>query len=405
MFCTFIDFKSAFDTVWRSGLWQKLLKANVKGKIFRVIYNMYQNIKTCVKKGNEKSEFFVSKVGVKQGENLSPFLFALFLNDLEDYFVENDIDSLETITNLCEESIHMYVKLFLILYADDTALLSETAKGLQETLECFEQYCDLWKLTVNTSKTKVVIFSKRKCRNAQNFRLYGANIEVVDSYSYLGIIFNYNGSFKTARTKLVDQARKAMYALYRKISYINLPIDLQLKLFDSLVSPVLLYASEVWGFENKDNIERVHLQFCKNILKVRNSTPNYMVYGELGRFSLEIIVKIKMILFWNELLSKSNKLSSIMYKIMFTLSINDQSKFKWIEYIKSICDECGLSFIWQDQIPFDRKLLKKTFLQILKDQFIQKWISQMNNSSRGEFYSEYKKEFGLEKYLIVLKKL
>ena len=57
-----------------------------------------------------------------------------------------------------------------------------------------------------------------------------------------------------------------------------MPVDLQLKLFDFLVSPILLYASEVWGFENKASIEKVHLQFCKNILKVRSTTPNYMVY-------------------------------------------------------------------------------------------------------------------------------
>ena len=81
-----------------------------------------------------------------------------------------------------------------------------------------------------------------------------------------------------------------MYALYKKIKNISISVDLQLKLLDSLVAPVLLYASEIWGFENKNSIERVHLQFCKSILKVRNSTPNCYVYGELGRFPLETIV-------------------------------------------------------------------------------------------------------------------
>ena len=67
MYCTFVDFKCAFDTVWRSDLWQKLQKSNIKGKIFTVIYNMYQNIKTRVKHGNELSEYFISHTGVKQG--------------------------------------------------------------------------------------------------------------------------------------------------------------------------------------------------------------------------------------------------------------------------------------------------------------------------------------------------
>lgn len=160
----------------------------------------------------------------------------------------------------------MYIKKFLILYVDDTALMAESSDGLQKTLNCFEKYCDLWKLTVNTNKTKVVIFSKKKVRQNQNFKIKGQNIEIIDSYCYLGMLFNYNGNFCTARKKITEQAHKALFAVYRKIRNISIPVDIQLKLFDSLVSPILLYASEVWGFENKESIEKVHLQFCKNIL-------------------------------------------------------------------------------------------------------------------------------------------
>ena len=71
LFGSFIDFKSAFDTVWRIGLWQKMQKSNVQGKMCKVINCMYQNIKTCNRKGNEYSEFFNCEIGVKQGENVS----------------------------------------------------------------------------------------------------------------------------------------------------------------------------------------------------------------------------------------------------------------------------------------------------------------------------------------------
>jgi hypothetical protein len=50
----------------------------------------------------------------------------------------------------------------------------------------------------------------------------------------------------TARKKITEQAHKALFAFNRKIRNISIPVDLQLKLFDSLVSPILLYASEVW---------------------------------------------------------------------------------------------------------------------------------------------------------------
>ena len=73
--------------------------------------------------------------------------------------------------------------------------------------------------------------------------------------------------------------------------------------------PILTYSCKVWGFENCAENEKVHLRFCKNILKVRQTTSNYMVYGELGRYPLNIHINVRMIGFWLKLKS-SNKLSS-----------------------------------------------------------------------------------------------
>ena len=72
----------------------------------------------------------------------------------------------------------------------------------------------------------------------------------------------------------------------KQIRNINIPIDLQLKLFDALVYPILTYSADIWGFENKIIIGKIHLQFCKKILGVRTSTPNFMVYRELGRYPI-----------------------------------------------------------------------------------------------------------------------
>ncbi|MEW8548205.1 MAG: reverse transcriptase family protein, partial [Candidatus Thiodiazotropha sp.] len=71
LFCSFIDFSKAFDSVWRVGLWMKLLSNGINGKFFRLIYNLYYNIKSCVHFAGEQSRFFHSYSGVRQGENLS----------------------------------------------------------------------------------------------------------------------------------------------------------------------------------------------------------------------------------------------------------------------------------------------------------------------------------------------
>ena len=102
--CCYIDFTKAFDSVWRYGLWQKLLKYEIKGNFFIEIYNMNSNIKSCirnpVKEPNCYSDFFNCSVGVCQGENLSPVLFSLFLNDLEEFLVSNNNNGISLIHQL-----------------------------------------------------------------------------------------------------------------------------------------------------------------------------------------------------------------------------------------------------------------------------------------------------------------
>jgi hypothetical protein len=106
-----------------------------------------------------------------------------------------------------------------------------------------------------------------------------------------------------ARAKLMDQARKALYCLYRKLRNISIPIDLQLKLFDILIFPILTYGCEIWGYENTKQIEKLHLQFCRNILGVRTTTPNVMTWGELGRTPIDICIKLRIVNFWNRFIS------------------------------------------------------------------------------------------------------
>jgi hypothetical protein len=73
----------------------------------------------------------------------------------------------------------MYLNLFLLLYADDTVIFAESTEDLQAALNIFEEYCSEWKLSINVSKTKIVVFSKRKYNNKKEFLL---NNEEVDAY-------------------------------------------------------------------------------------------------------------------------------------------------------------------------------------------------------------------------------
>jgi len=73
-----------------------------------------------------------------------------------------------------------------------------------------------------------------------------------------------------------------------------------------------------------------------------------------------------------------------------------------MNYTKSIFDETGLSNIWDGQKYINPDFFKVNIKQRLQDQYIQKWFSDINNSSRGEYYSKFKTEFKLENYLFRL---
>ena len=85
-----------------------------------------------------------------QGEVLSPFLFSLFINDLEVYLQQNQDAGLSL------EQLSIY----LLLFADDAVILSDSIQGLQSSLNYLEMYCNKWNLSVNIDKTKIVVFRK-----------------------------------------------------------------------------------------------------------------------------------------------------------------------------------------------------------------------------------------------------
>ena len=82
-YCAFIDFTKAFDYVVKDILWYKLIKLGVRTQILKVIKSMYDNIKSRVKSNNELIDEFTCCLGVRQGDCLSPFLFAMYVNDIE----------------------------------------------------------------------------------------------------------------------------------------------------------------------------------------------------------------------------------------------------------------------------------------------------------------------------------
>jgi hypothetical protein len=113
---------------------------------------------------------------------------------------------------------------------------------------------------------------------------------------------------------------------------------------NSMVVPFLLYGSEVWVFEQVQILEKFQLQFCKFILDLKVSTPNWMVYGMLGIFPLVIQVKARVLCFWSKIINpKENKICKLLNKTMLSLSSRNIVNSKWINFVKETLSKLGMS--------------------------------------------------------------
>ena len=259
--------------------------------------------------------------------------------------------------DLQNDDISMYLKLWVILYADDTVLLSDNKDDLQLALNVFSNYCLQWKLQVNIKKTKIVVFSKGRKQRNMTFTLQEEEIEIVDEYKYLGIVLGKSGSNVAAKKHIVEQANKALFSLLQKIRSLSLPLDIQIDLFNKTIKPILLYGCEVWGIGNLDTIERVQLKFYKNILNLKKSTPTFMIYGELGVTPFEIDIKTRILSYWAKLIENKENgiLSSDIYSITYEMHKRKIIKSCWIDNVKTILNSIGFSGFWIGQSCLNAK--------------------------------------------------
>ena len=163
-----VDYKKAFDMVWRDALWYKMSQYGINGNILNVVQSMYANTKSYVFVDGNFSGYFVSLRGVRQGENLS-LLFALFVNDLEFSLLNNDCHHV----NFDLEDVDNMLRLVVLMYADDTVILANNPQKLKCAIKALESYCEEWQIYVNCSKTKIVVFGERKSQERCNYELFG----------------------------------------------------------------------------------------------------------------------------------------------------------------------------------------------------------------------------------------
>ena len=167
VFCCFVDFKKAFDTVPRDKLWHRMEELGVPIHLRAAVHRLYEEVEGKIITSDGISESFRSDIGVKQGCPLSPTLFYLYIDKLEEWLNLEGRDGV-----LMGEYV-----IRLLLYLDDLILIAKYALGLQEHLISLEHFCRTVGMQVNTSKTKVVVFSSKRKHKQHKFYFEDKTLE------------------------------------------------------------------------------------------------------------------------------------------------------------------------------------------------------------------------------------
>ena len=199
----------------------------------------------------------------------------------------------------------------------------------------------------------MVIFANSQPKIIPTFNLGELNIEVVSGYTYLGVFMKNNGNLSESIVKLKNEATRAMYSLLQRGRKLGLSIDIKLQLFDSLIVPICLYGCKVWGLKNIELVEKLHLQYRKSILHVNKSSPTCIVLGDLGRMRIEHMIDMRLLSYWVRVVcSDATKLSSIFYKLQYSLSVRGVYQTQCIKSIKAKLLKYNLYEFWDRQYVF-----------------------------------------------------
>lgn len=140
------------------------------------------------------------KQRVLQGEQLSPLLFVPYLSDLVFFGEEHDLEGISLSNNK---------SVLFLLYVDDIAMLLRSAGHMQKSLRLLEEYCSLNDFLVNTSKIKVLrVSASGKCRKKCTvFKFNDKIIEMVKTYTYLGVLFTSSAVRHRVSSRQLQQSR------------------------------------------------------------------------------------------------------------------------------------------------------------------------------------------------------
>jgi len=262
----------------RSILWTVLREMNLEEGLIRKMEKIYEYTEVMVRSEEEYTESFVIRRGVRQGCVLSP-IFNLYMARISEELRNRRIGGIEVGNT----------RIWELAYADNIVLLARNKVALEDMMLTFGRFLKDRKLELNVDKSKILVFNRKKKERKEEWKWKGKEMEEVQSFKYLGFTLNREGNFKEHLKELVRKGRVAV----RKVWGLGERMcrnDLMRRwaLFKYLVQSVISYGVEIWGWKEREELERIMLDYVRWLFRIDFCTPRYIIFREIGLEKLKV---------------------------------------------------------------------------------------------------------------------
>ncbi|KAJ0445561.1 putative RNA-directed DNA polymerase [Helianthus annuus] len=227
----FIDLEKAYDRVPRRLIWESLEGRGVPGKYIDLIRDMYDRTVTRVRVPVGDTESFPVEVGLHQGSALSPFLFAIVLDELS--------KSIQETVPWC------------MLFADDIMLVAETRQTLNARLEEWRAALEGNGLRISRSKTEYLYcnFSGAGDNEDTQVTIEGQVVLQTTKFKYLGSFVQSDGEIDSDVSHRIQVGWCRWRAATGILCDRRFPTKLKGKIYRVAVRPAMLYGTDCWAIK------------------------------------------------------------------------------------------------------------------------------------------------------------
>jgi hypothetical protein len=295
LFCCFVNFRNFFDMVPRKNLWNRLEEIKVPLELRFSEIRIHENVIAKFKYTEAWSKEINCNIKVKQGCPLSPTLFCIYIEKLEDCLEKAG----------CIGPTLTCIVINIIIYVDDIILMARSPHDLENQLRILRDFFSNMGMNVNTYNTMVMIIKSHKIPY-DTFLYEKNNLEEVISYKYVRIDIHHKLNWNYSIEKRIIEGWKAYYGLENNCNSHDLSSwDKNKLLFETLVTHVILYGCEVWGcsisHELWRKIEKIQNNFITYNLKIKGNMPYPILLLETSLSPIEIMAMTRYLMYNNKL--------------------------------------------------------------------------------------------------------